>query len=84
MGTAMNNRDKTRQDNLITLLRELAWEGVETLQSQAHLLGTPAKTLHAAIMGTAMSNAMARELEWAAHKPKLWMDASQEASSLER
>jgi hypothetical protein len=81
---AMNNRDKTRQDNLITLLRELAWEGVETLQGQAHLLGTPAKTLHAAIMGMAMSDAMAREIEWAAHKPKLWMDANPEASLLER
>jgi hypothetical protein len=80
----MNNRDATRRDNLLALLRELAWEGVETLQGQAHLLGTPAKTLHAAIMGTAMSDAMAREIEWAAHKPKLWMDACQEASSLER
>jgi hypothetical protein len=73
----MNSRDTTRRDNLIAILRELAWEGVETLQGQARVLGTPAKTLHATIMGKMMSDAMAREIEWAAHKPKLWMDEDQ-------
>jgi hypothetical protein len=41
-----------------------AWSGVETLQGQARLLGTPAKALHAILMGRAMPDAIAREIEW--------------------
>lgn len=70
----MANRDTTRQANLTTILHQLAWEGVETLHSQACVLGTSAKTLHATIMGAVMSDAMAREIEWAVHKPERWMD----------
>lgn len=73
----MDDRDQARRANLIAIVRELAWDGVDTLQGQAQLLGTHATTLHAFIMGRAMPDAMAREIEWAAHKPALWMDKPQ-------
>jgi hypothetical protein len=73
----MDDRDLARRANLITILRDLAWSGVETLQGQAHLLGGPAKTIHAIVMGRAMPDAMARKIEWATHKPLLWMDEAQ-------
>jgi len=73
----MNDRDQTRRANLIAILRELAWDGVETLQGQARLLGAPAKVLHAIVIGKAMPDALAREIEWATHKPMLWMDEAQ-------
>jgi hypothetical protein len=73
----MDDRDQARRANLIAILRELAWDGVETLQGQAQLLGAPAKTLHAIVMGRAMPDALAREIEWATHKPTSWMDEAQ-------
>lgn len=68
------NALESRRVNLAIVLRELEWDGVVALEAKAELLGTTTQVLRGVIAGDPMSDELAREIEWATHKPGHWMD----------
>lgn len=72
----MKKTDDIRYANLLTIFRELEVDGVTRLHHQADVLGTTEGILRLLVAGQPMSDALARELEWAAQKPAQWMDDS--------
>jgi hypothetical protein len=70
----MTSLSEIRRANLATVLRELEADGVSSLREQADILGTSERVVEAILKGNSMDDALAREIEWSAHKPVYWMD----------
>jgi hypothetical protein len=64
-----------RRASLRIVLGELAWAGVSSTAGQAALLGLrPGKALAGFLRGDPISDAVAREIEWAMQRRDRWMD----------
>lgn len=64
-----------RHDNLKRLIAELAADGVHSDQERGQILGRlRGEELARLLQGAPISDAIAREMEWAMHRPTRWMD----------
>lgn len=63
-----------RWANLRRLLAELEADGIESTLLIQQVLGLRAGVLAKLHKGAEISDAMARELEWAMHRPGGWLD----------
>ncbi|UPG92778.1 hypothetical protein [Luteibacter aegosomatissinici] len=63
-----------RRGNLRALLQELEDDGIESAVLVDQLLGLHAGTLADIRRGTEITDATAREIEWAMNKPVGWLD----------
>jgi len=70
----MPDRPAIRRSHLLTILHELEAEGVRSVREQAEILGTSERGLEAILSGRPIDDALAREIEWSAHKPLHWLD----------
>jgi hypothetical protein len=61
--------------NFRCVLEELGHDGVDDGPTQARILGLSDKALGDILAGGIICDAMARNIEWAAHKPYRWLDA---------
>ncbi|KJV34763.1 hypothetical protein [Luteibacter yeojuensis] len=70
-----DERQSYRRSNLRHLTRQLAEEGMESLAAQGAALGYLAEQeLRNLLAGAPISDAMAREIEWAVQRPEGWLD----------
>jgi hypothetical protein len=65
-----------RRANLASILKELNSEGIVGMTLAAQVLGLREPDLKAMLDGAPVSDATARDVEWAAHKPTGWMDGA--------
>lgn len=72
---------RLRRVNFFTILHELYAEGVHSVREQAAALGVSERVLDAILRGRFIEDDLAREIEWAVHKPDRWMDADHELGS---
>lgn len=63
-----------RRGNLRVLLRELEGDGLESTLLAEHVLGLPTGTVSGLRNGVDITDAMAREIEWAMNRPAGWLD----------
>ena len=64
-----------RRANLRHLIEALDHEGVQSWAAQADILaGMTGPALRAVMEGGPVSNALAREIEWAMQRPSGWLD----------
>jgi hypothetical protein len=64
-----------RRANLRHLIEALDREGVQSWAAQAGILADMSgPALRAVMEGGPVSNALAREIEWAMHRPNGWLD----------
>jgi hypothetical protein len=70
----MIDRSEARRVNLVRVLRELEWDGAIGMRVKAEVLGTAEADIQEVLAGRAMTDLLARDIEWAAQKPALWMD----------
>jgi hypothetical protein len=57
------------------VLTDLRTSDIDALKAQAKMLGVPAAALRRALASGTLSDAHAREIEWAVNKPRGWMDS---------
>jgi hypothetical protein len=65
-----------RRANLNLVLKELAVEGIVGTTLAAQALGIRDAEFKAMLEGAPVSDAVARDIEWASHKPTGWMDGA--------
>lgn len=70
----MSDCHQHRMENLFAIRRELERDGVCSRQQQADILGTREIELMRILDGHPVSDVLAREIEWAMHKPDRWLD----------
>jgi hypothetical protein len=76
MSDIEDTRQEQRRANLRHLTRQLAEEGMESLAAQGAALGyLTEKELRDLLAGARISDAVAREIEWAVQRPVGWLDA---------
>jgi len=70
----MISSPELRRDNLRLVLHDLEQDNVTTSSEKAKVLGVTECTLFAVLSGFPISDELAREIEWASHKPSFWLD----------
>jgi hypothetical protein len=70
---------RIRLANLLAILRELGDFGTSGLREKAQILDSDVEALRSVLLGEAMTEAHARNLEHAADRPRYWMDTDHEA-----
>jgi hypothetical protein len=66
-----------RRANLCHLIQSLGHDGVKSLAVQAGIVAAlDERELQALMDGDTITEALAREIEWAMHRPKGWLDRS--------
>lgn len=80
--SVVTSLSEIRRANLATVLRELEADGVSSLREQADILGTSERVVEAILKGSSIDDALAREIEWSAHKPVYWMDEDNKGKPL--
>ncbi|UPG92771.1 hypothetical protein [Luteibacter aegosomatissinici] len=63
-----------RRGNLRAILLELEGDGIESALRVDQVLGLPTGTLAELREGAQVTDAMAREIEWAMNRPAGWLD----------
>ncbi|QWT20197.1 hypothetical protein KPL74_20935 [Bacillus sp. NP157] len=71
-----------RLTNLVAVLHELRVEGIEGFVSQAEFLGLSTLALADTMVGGEITDEIARNIEWSANKPHLWLDDDHSADPL--
>jgi hypothetical protein len=74
--------DEQRRANLMLIVKELGADGIVGLTLAAKVLGTREAALRDMLNGGDISDAVARNIEWVAHKPLGWMDWEHELESM--
>lgn len=71
-------RQTRRRANLRHLIELLHEEGIQSWHLQGAILGMLGADLKALIEGAAITNEVAREIEWSMHRPTGWLDRKAE------
>lgn len=72
------NQVNRRSTNLAEVVRELGGERTGGMALVAQVLGVPEASLWVLLRGAPMSDEVAKEIEWAVHKPVGWLDGAHE------